>query len=304
VIPAWKVKAIERKAGLSIDHLTSEKRLSFWIKSLESVLDSIASARFCGIVFDYDGTLCCEDDRFDPLPKEIVSSLVELLDKGCRLGIATGRGKSVRARLQESMPEKYWPQIIVGYYNGGQILPLNENELPDGSEAVLEELRPLANALNSDRLLSQGTITLRARQITLSAPPALSLNALCEHAEALVNRVSPRGIRVMRSGHSVDIVPDTVSKLSVVEALSISGGKDKRELVLRFGDRGRWPGNDSQLLASPFGLSVHEVSSDSMSCWNLAPPGFRGWQATLWYLGRLNPSKRGIQFRLPANEGG
>jgi len=206
--------------------------------------------------------------------------------------------------LQEALPKQYWPQVIVGYYNGSQLIPLSTQELPDGSNKVVDDLRLVSDAVNADRLLVQGTITLRPRQITLNAPTGVTLNALCEHAEALVNRISPRGLRVMRSGHSVDIVPDAVSKLSVVDYLSKSVGIDTSTSVLRIGDRGRWPGNDSQLLASPFGLSVHEVSSDAMTCWNLAPPGFRGWQATLWYLSRLKSSKRGLQFRLPATEGG
>jgi len=304
LIPTWKVRAIERKSGSSLPHLTSEKRLSFWMDSLESVLESITSARFCGIVFDYDGTLCNEDDRFDPLPTKIVAALTALLETGAYIGVATGRGKSVRERLQEALPKQYWPQVIVGYYNGSQLIPLSTQELPDGSNKVVDDLRLVSDAVNADRLLVQGTITLRPRQITLNASTGVTLNALCEHAEALVNRISPRGLRVMRSGHSVDIVPDAVSKLSVVDYLSKSVGIDTSTSVLRFGDRGRWPGNDSQLLASPFGLSVHEVSSDAMTCWNLAPPGFRGWQATLWYLSRLKSSKRGLQFRLPATEGG
>ncbi len=302
-LPAWKIRAIERKAGVSLEQMTSDNRLSFWTKALDAVLDSLALTRFCGIVVDYDGTLCSEDDRFDPLPKEITASLVDLLKSGAQLGVATGRGKSVRERLHEAIPKQYWSQVIVGYYNGGHLLPLNSSELPDGSEKMIEDLRPLAAAVKSDPLLTQGAITLRPRQVTLNAPPGVSLNALCEHAEALINRISPHKLRVMRSGHSVDIVPDAVSKLSVVDYLSKTVGINNSGAVLRIGDRGRWPGNDAQLLASPYGLSVHEVSSDSMTCWNLAPPGFRGWQATLWYLRHMKSAKRGIRFGLSAKEG-
>ena len=233
----------------------------------------------------------------------MVHSLTRLLESGAVLGIATGRGKSVRQRLHEAIPKQYRSQVIVGYYNGGQILPLDSDELPDGTEGVAVELNPVAEAIRADRLLCQGTVCLRSRQITLSAVRGLTLNALCEHAEALVNRVAPRGMRVMQSGHSVDIVPDAVSKVAVVDQLRRLVGADETAAVLRFGDRGRWPGNDAQILASPHGLSVHEVSSDAKSCWNIAPPGQRGWQATLWCLGHLKLSKRGIRLRLPPSEG-
>jgi fructoselysine-6-P-deglycase FrlB-like protein len=296
---AWQVRAIERKALEALDQLADYDRLSFWTDALDSVLHDVASTRFCGVVLDYDGTLCGEDQRFEPLPREVVSSLTTYLESHALLGIATGRGKSVRERLHEALPRKFWPQVTVGYYNGGQILPLNSDELPDGAERVNAELQPLADAIAADRLLAKGAVALRARQITLSAPLGVSLDALCEHAEALVNRVAPSGLRVMRSGHSVDIVPEAVSKLSVVERLVALAGTGNSNAVLRIGDRGRWPGNDAQLLASPYGFSVHEVSSDASTCWNIAPPGHRGWQATLWYLRNLRISKHRIRFRLP-----
>jgi hypothetical protein len=279
-MPAWKVRAVERKASERIERLTEENRLTFWNKALDAVIVGLADARFCGIVLDYDGTLCSEDGRFDPLPQEMANALTSLLEAGANLGIATGRGKSVRERLREALPKKHWTQVIVGYYNGGQIIRLESDELPDGTDHVSAELEPISEAIRADRLLAQGSITLRYRQITLTVPRGMSLEALNEHVEALVHRVATDGFRVMRSGHSVDVVPDAVSKVAVVERLMERGANGASDAVLRIGDRGRWPGNDAQLLASPYGLSVHEVSSDAHSCWNIAPPGQRGWQAT------------------------
>jgi len=302
-MPGWKARAIERKASELLDRLVSEKRLSFWSDALATTLDGLASAHFCGLVVDYDGTLCGEDERFDPLPAEVGRALTSLLDSGTFLGVATGRGKSVRQRLHEAIPKRFWPQVQVGYYNGGEVFQLDSTDLPDGADHTLAELRPIAEAIQADQLLTQGNVTLRARQITLGTPPGLTLKSLSEHAEALVHRIIPRGVRILRSGHSVDIVPDAVSKLLVVSRLIQLAGGDKTSAVLRIGDRGRWPGNDAELLASPHGLSVHEVSSDSQSCWNIAPPGYRGWQATLWYLRHLRVSKGRIRFRLPSSKG-
>jgi hypothetical protein len=206
----------------------------------------------------------------------------------------------VRERLREALPKKYWTQVIVGYYNGGQILPLESDELPDGTDHVSADLEPLSRAIQADRLLAQGSVTRRYRQITLTAPRGMSLEALSEHVEALVHRVAADGFRVMRSGHSVDVVPDAVSKVAVVERIIERSSDGATDAVLRIGDRGRWPGNDAQLLASPYGLSVHEVSSDAHSCWNIAPPGQRGWQATLWCLRHLKVTTRAIRFRPPS----
>lgn len=295
--PAWKLRAIERKASERIDRLTN--RLSFWGAAIDTVIEGLTKAHFSGVVLDYDGTLCGEDQRSDPLPQEMSTALTTLLESGASLGIATGRGKSVRERLCEALPKKYWTQVIVGYYNGGQILPLDSDDMPDSADHVSKELEPISEAIKVDKLLAKSSVTLRWRQITLTAPRGMSLEALSEHVEALVRRVATGGFNVMRSGHSVDVAPDTVSKVAVVNRLIERSAGVATDAVLRIGDRGRWPGNDAQMLASPFGLSVHEVSSDANSCWNIAPPGHRGWQATLWYLRHLKVSKRAIRFRLP-----
>ena len=302
-MPAWKVRAIERKASERIERLTEENRLRFWSKAIDAVIEGLTNARFCGIVLDYDGTLCSEDRRFDPLPQEMAAALTSLLESGANLGIATGRGKSVRERLREALPKKHWRQVLVGYYNGGQIIPLESDELPDGTDHVSAELELISEAIRADRLLIQGSVTLRYHQITLTVPRGMLLEALCEHVEALVHRVATDGFRVMRSGHSVDVVPDAVSKVAVVERIIERCAVDGTHAVLRIGDRGRLPGNDAQMLASPYGLSVHEVSSDAHSCWNIAPPGQRGWQATLWCLRHLKVSKRGIRFCPPTVKG-
>jgi hydroxymethylpyrimidine pyrophosphatase-like HAD family hydrolase len=302
-IPKWKVRAIERKASESIERLTSEKRLAFWLDSLEGVLHELTATRFCGLVVDYDGTLCSEDHRFDPLPKEMAAALTGLLKAGLVLGVATGRGKSVRERLREAIPKKYWSQISVGYYNGGQILSLQSDAAPDGTEHVVRELEPIAAALQADRVLAGGEITLRDRQIVVSKVPGLTIQTLCAYSESIANRISPSGVRVTRSGHSVDIVPQSVSKLAVVESVRALAGI-ANAAVLRIGDRGLYPGNDSQLLASPHGLSAFEVSPDPTTCWNIARPGHRGEQATLDYLKRLKVAKKGIRFQLPTVEGG
>ncbi|MCC7419299.1 MAG: hypothetical protein IT428_03350 [Planctomycetaceae bacterium] len=302
-IPPWKARPIERKAAHRIESLVEEDRLPFWLSSFDDVVQQLADARFQGIVVDYDGTLCHEDRRADPLPPDIVNVLTDLLKSGLVLGVATGRGKSVRERLREALPKKYWPQVVVGYYNGAELFGLSDPQLPDGTERVGPELAELALAFQADRLLESGKLTLRRKQVTLSQMRGLTLQALCEHAEAIISHVTPNTVRVMRSGHSVDIVPQSVTKLAVVERVQQIAGQGT-DPILRIGDRGCWPGNDAQLLASPFGLSSYEVSSDSSGCWNLAPAGHRGHQATLGYLKQLSINKRGIRFSWRPGSGG
>jgi hypothetical protein len=97
------------------------------------------------------------------------------------------------------------------------------------------------------------------------------------------------GIRIFESSHSIDIVLSDVSKrslVSIVEEMAVCLNKPKCALCI--GDRGEWPGNDYDLLTSPYSLSVDSISPDPNSCWNLAPAGHRGVQATLSYINSID----------------
>jgi hypothetical protein len=67
--------------------------------------------------------------------------------------------------------------------------------------------------------------------------------------------------------------------------------------ILTIGDRGRWPGNDFELLREPFALSVDEISVDPDTCWNLALPGQRGLAVTIDYLAALDVTSGGLRFK-------
>ena len=56
----------------------------------------------CGVVFDYDGTLCDRRQRFIPLSKDIAGGLVRLAERGTAIGVATGRGRSAGACIAKN----------------------------------------------------------------------------------------------------------------------------------------------------------------------------------------------------------
>ena len=88
-----------------------------------------------------------------------------------------------------------------------------------------------------------------------------------------------KGIRVWRSSHSMDIVVyHEVSKLKVIEDAAHT---------LCIGDYGTIEGNDYEMLSSRYSLSVDRVTKNADSCWNIAPSGMKGIDATLYYLSRL-----------------
>ncbi len=291
-LPPLETVAIERKSQKSIAHLDTQGELSFWQDAYADAVGRIAKGRYSSIVFDYDGTLCYPSERFTGLCTKVVEHLRRLVKSGVSLGVATGRGQSAREALREAIPKKYWPRVTIGYYNGGQIGTLLENGCPDGSSFVSESLSPILSALRSDSRLSQlATVEGRLKQITVNAKsPSFAEEcwAITTHVSHLVQ---PAGFKLVRSSHSIDVLPADVTKLNVIVYLS---DLDDRSDVLAIGDMGRWPGNDHELLSHPHSLSVDRVSPDRDTCWNLASPGVHGVQATLELLTRIEVNSKGV----------
>jgi len=293
-------RAIERKSRRSVHHLGESKRLSFWRDQLSKFAGRLSGAVFPALALDYDGTMCDEDQRFDPLPKDVVAALSKLLRGGIILGVATGRGKSVRVALRTAFAKKLWGRIVVGYYNGAEVISLADDAGPDGSDLVDPALNHLRDTLTNDCYLTEiASLTTRSRQITLLPAKGVDLDAVWLTSMHLANRAGPGEFSIMKSGHSVDIVPVHVSKLAVVDHIKMAFGLKTTSPVLCIGDRGQWPGNDSALLGGPYSLSVFEVSPDPDACWNLAPAGERGRAALLSYLQAMHVTRRGFRLRLP-----
>ncbi len=295
--PTRETIAIERKARCSIQHLERRGTLKSWLTAYQGFIENLQAAKFSAVVFDYDGTLCSSAERRSDLRPEVTDAITNLLESGMAIGIATGRGKSVRESFQNSLPKRFRDQILVGYYNGGQIAPLSNSAMPDGTPKVSPELSGVWSELNSDKRLQQiACLEGRLRQITVETKNSQDVEECWELIQHATASLFPGQVKAVRSSHSFDVVPVDVSKVDVMDAIN----KEYNGDVLAIGDMGLWPGNDSELLRNDFSLSVDEVSSDRNSCWNLASPGLSGVEATLEYLSRLKISKTGIaRLKLP-----
>ncbi|MGQ0593905.1 MAG: HAD hydrolase family protein [Gammaproteobacteria bacterium] len=294
-VPDEDAVAIERKAGLSLARLDQRGALAQWRTALTSFRKRLTHARFVGVVLDYDGTIVDPRDRFFPPKRPVIDELSRLVEDGVYVAIATGRGASVRRDLQKTLPRSLWPRLLVGYYNGAEVAGLDDDSVPNGANGAGVALAPLALALRSQSELAEiAKQTDRPHQITIEARQPVPENRLWDvaHQVILMTRIS--GVTVTRSSHSIDIVTSDVSKLNVVRYMrrSMPNG-----VILAIGDRGRWPGNDYELLREPFALSVDELSVDPETCWNLAPRGQRGVSATLAYLRALESAPGGLRYR-------
>lgn len=249
----------------------------------EKFLKDARAAKIGALALDYDGTLCAKDDRFDGLRDDIVAECARLLKAGVRLGIATGRGKSVRDELQKALDKDLWPLVHLGYYNGTDIGALDDGSSPSKDGPEEQAMTRAHDLLAADAwLTATAKLTPRPHQVAVEPKGAVRTDALAAHVMALLAPLDGEGVRIVVSSHSLDVLGPTRGKGSLVSWLRQQIG-DGRE-VLCIGDRGAWPGNDYSLLAEPLSLSVDEVSSISSACWNLAPRGISGPDATLLYL--------------------
>ena len=268
-------------------------------KNFEVWLKCMRSAKFLGLVLDYDGTVCATSERFD-LPRVPIRKEIErLLSAGTAIGFASGRGASLHRDLRKWIPTERQKQIHLGLYNGALRLNLAQ-DLP---ETMGPALKPVADAYQ--RLLDDGvadlfSLSLRKYQLTVEqhANPNMSMDALVNLIGSILYRPPHLPIKLVTSGHSLDITSAWTTKTSVVDDIyeAIEGND-----ILAIGDQGHLTGNDFELLAhGRFSLSVDRCSGDPSRCWNLSTEASRGPDALLQYLYaiRLHPDGT-LRFHWP-----
>ena len=258
------------------------------------ICEKFRNAKFHGLILDYDGTVCDHVDRFGAIPKSMSDALNTFVEAGFLLGIATGRGKSVRQALQATIGKNSWRQVRIGYYNGGVVAGLEDDAQPVTNSCIAPELQSASHAL--DKLAqSQLQLSVRPQQITVEARTAMDVRELWSLVAQRLEEAGVSGVKIVASTRSVDVVPERTSKLALVRALE---EQRPNSTLLCIGDRPCWPGNDAQLLSQDFSLSVDEVDGSPYGAWNLAPAGVLGAAALLFYLSRITTSTGHFSIRL------
>lgn len=282
--------AIQRKSGRTVTQLAKSSELTGWHESCRAFQRKLANTSLSGVVLDYDGTVVDTRYRFSPPNTDVVDEMIRLLNFGIPLGIATGRGRSVRQAFKETIPRELWSRIVVGYYNGAEVSTLDDDSVPQSEQSPVPELRDIADRLLSEpELVAQSRQEHRRNQLTITACGALREDRLWEIVQSIV-RESATDLTVLRSSHSIDVLSSAASKLNVTRKLQAIA---PTAALLAIGDRGRWPGNDHALLSTPLALSVDQCSPSRDTCWNLGAPGQRGPAITLEYLRALQPVEGG-----------
>lgn len=279
---------IRRKVSPALWTTSSPGTREAWRTRCREWMHSIERMQIGGLVFDYDGTLCEAEERFGHPSTEVGRALTRLVDNGAVLGVATGRGDSVIEALRAVVPPRAWRHILIGMYNGSVLQRLDE--VPQTEQEIDPSIEGAHHLLSESPLLARVTkLRLRPTQLTVRAavpmPAGLLRQLVIETLEAYVPNVG-----VFASGHTVDVIASSSSKLRVVAEV-------RRQLletgvpathVITIGDQGQAGGNDGPFLAHPLGLSVENTSSNFEGCWNVAPAGARRTMALLGYLTALH----------------
>lgn len=280
---AWRQLAIERKSGLSAYALRQNGLLASWEESLDQFIGNLKQGTFVGVVLDYDGTVVATRQRFEPITDLVKSELTRVLAEGMRIGIATGRGKSVWKEMRAAISQEYWDRVTIGYYNSSVIKRLDEDVADIASGDVAESLMRCKVAIEGDdELRTDATCELRPTQLTITAHH-YSEEQLWRVTSQVIARAHIDGVKIVHSSHSVDVIESTCSKCNLIPAVR---GKDSNK-VLKIGDRGRWPGNDSEMLDMEFALSVDEPTRARDTGWNLLSNGVSGSRGLAIYLSCL-----------------
>lgn len=237
------------------------------VAGFQTFSDRLRSARFHGLVLDYDGTVVPTVARLGDPAKELIGELERLMDCGLKLGFATGRGGSVGKKLREAIDERFHSSILVGYYNGGYIRPLDDDieSNPPAEAAAIRQMTIWANERN--HLLLKPVKPDNKVQISISIDDSENSQQFVDdlkHAPLVLSKE----VSIVFSEHSVDIGLPGNSKLNVVSALGLSTSSDQSH-ILCVGDSGALHGNDFDLLGHAHGVSVRDVCHRQDVCWSV-----------------------------------
>lgn len=266
--------ALRRKFGHASINKDTKARLQY----LKRFTGGISRQKFEAVIFDYDGTICNTENRLGHPSKKIGSLITDLLQHDIVVGIATGRGKSVRTALQKTILKDYWSRLLIGYYNCSSIGDLKDSSKPNKNEEMDAYLNEFLTVLQDSKIVSKNCLKVRPKQISIQSNKHMTKDLLYGVQELAKNS---KNVKIVESGHSIDILPLYVSKLNLIDHIQKIIAPQSQ--ILCIGDSGDPPGNDSELLDQEFSLSVDTTSQNPSNCWNLLPKPMHGEDGVLEY---------------------
>ena len=262
----------------SISHLGPMRRKALTVKS------ALCERKFRSVVFDYDGTLGHSSKRDVPPPVTIGGYLNKFLTHGVIVGVASGRGTSIRETLRASIAQEHWGKVWLGLYSGGWIGRLASDDAPAANTSeFLNHAARIVRGLQHSGVPIATINVAHPSQVSVRFQPGIDAFGMWLVIVDALRHAGVDTTNVVRSRHSVDILGPGISKSKLVTKIIQSDKIDPYD-ILTVGDQGAWPGNDSSLLDHRFSLSVAVPSRKLDRGWKFAPAHKRDVEATLWYL--------------------
>ncbi len=278
-----KQLSISRKIGIN----PSNDLLIKYEKAYEQNVSRITSKNFKGIIFDYDGTLHIKN-KIVEIEQDIFNKINDLIGQGIVIGIATGRGKSVRKALRNVIKKEFWDYVAIGYYNGAEVGLLSDDTRPDKNIEIPIVFSTIKNEILKNNTNSKIIIdeTENPFQLTVISNDGQNSKHEFEYIKEICYKYPE--VKVVSSSHSMDIILKTTNKIAVSKYYLDSKFANSINDFIYIGDSGNLTGNDFEMLFCETGLSVDNVSKNIDSCWNYAPMGKRNLEATKYYLDAIN----------------
>lgn len=291
--PKFQPAPLWRKLRDGANHVNQTRA---WSTAAMEFCERLANARPKALVCDFDGTFCDTDLRFDGLDTRLISAIERLTSGGTIIGFASGRGGSLYDDLRKKLNPAIWSNIIVGYYSGSLIAPLNVPEfIAPPTDPRFEQLEQwlvdIGILLDRESKPNKhgGQMSLRRQHYGYKHRAVAGIRNWIKQENHL-------GWRVFCSGHSIDVLTENVGKEQVIQAIAKHVGCNPNTEILKIGDSGDFDGNDFELLNSGLSLSVDGVSPFRHACWNLLPRGCKGVAGTLYYLNSLEYDDHSLRF--------
>lgn len=263
-------------------------KLDAWRTASLEFCERLEKAKIKALVCDFDGTFCDTDRRYDGLDERLILPIEKLAQNGITIGLASGRGDSLYDDLRAKLNPSTWSKIIIGYYSGSVIVPLNREKFePPPSDPRFEDLEQWLRDFGffpDIKIISKK----RGGQMSIRMQNFVEKKRMVAGVGYWIRQRNYYGWRVFCSGHSIDVITENVGKNRVVQAIARHANADPIKEILRIGDSGDLDGNDFELLNIGLGLSVNSVSPFPGACWNLLPNGYKGAAGTLFYMNSLN----------------
>jgi len=269
------------------------KEYDFYYTNGFLAYENLRNKIYKGIILDYDGTLHIKSLSGNVEP-ELYMKINEYLGNGIKIGIATGRGKSVRNELQKVIAPENWQDVVIAYYNGGCIGLLSDDEIPNkrGKDIPKEffQIQETLKCKEGESLYLDGTKERNPYQLSIISDDAINYMKIVHEKLAKID-----DIKILTSSHSLDIIPKDSCKNNILQHFEMLGYKE--EDFIRIGDSGYLGGNDYELLNCENGISVDLVSCSPGACWNFAPLGKRNLEATIYFFEHIEILENGQGFR-------